>query len=499
MTIPLGQTAQVSVRAENYTLKETSTPWCPETALMDSAGVIALDGIVQRREDGFQVTLKNMGDQATCFLAGTVIGQLWGECSPGGIQSVVESKDIDHVPEVDKFEVLIQESCQDLDSGAAQQVREMLRANSHLFVGPNNPLGRTSLVTHEIHTGGARPVKQPLRRMSPAHWEIAEREIDKMLEQDVIEVSESPWASPVVLVRKKDSGEMRFCIDLRALNEVTIKDSYALANIHECLETMHGAQYFCVMDLASGYWQVMMKESDREKTAFTTKKGLFQFKTMPFGLSNAPSTFQRLMEQVLRGLQYQTCHVYLDDIVVFGRSFTETLQRLQEVFQRLDHAGLKLKPSKCSFFQREVKFLGHVIGTGGVACDHAKIEAVQQWKTPRNVKEVRSFLGLANYYRRFIADFSSVAAPITNLTEKGRPYQWTEECEVAFKTLKCRLTEAPILAFPSLDSSHQFILDTDASNDGLGAVLSQVQDGEEKVIAYASKRLNKAQRAYCTT
>ena len=242
-----------------------------------------------------------------------------------------------------------------------------------------------------------------------------------------------------------------------------------------------------------------MAEADKEKTAFSTHRGLFHFKKMPFGLTNAPATFMRLMEQVLRGLEWERCLVYLDDIIVFGRSFEECLENLGIILDRLSDAGLKLKPSKCQLFQTEVAFLGHRVGRDGISCDPAKIESVQEWPTPKSAADVRSFLGLANYYKRFIHKFSDTALPLTELTKKGKAFVWDELCENSFDALKGALTESPILAYPSPEPEAIFVLDTDASEFGIGAVLSQVQNGTEKVISYASKALNHSQRNYCTT
>ena len=240
-----------------------------------------------------------------------------------------------------------------------------------------------------------------------------------------------------------------------------------------------------------------MAEEDREKTAFVTRKGLFQFKVMPFGLTNAPSTFERLMDLVLRGLQWEKCLVYIDDILVYGSSFEQTLSNLEAVFSRLKLAGLRLKPSKCHLFQESVSFLGYILNRDGLSCDTQKVEAVENWQEPTSVKEVRSFLGLASYYRKFIENFSSIAAPLTALTRKGVKFSWSPECEVAFQTLKTCLTQAPVLSYPT--NNDPYILDTDASNYGLGATLSQIQDGEERLIAYASRTLSKNQQSYCTT
>lgn len=224
----------------------------------------------------------------------------------------------------------------------------------------------------------------------------------------------------------------------------------------------------------------------------------FEFKVMPFGLCNAPATFQRLMDTVLAGLQWTNCLVHLDDVIILGRTFEEHLTNLRAVFDRFCEAGLKLKPSKCALCQPEVEFLGHIVSAKGVATDPAKIDKVANWPVPRSQREVQQFLGLANYYRRFVHNFAEIAKPLHRLTEKTVPFQWSTQCQGAFENLKHRLISAPILAFP--DCSKPFVLDTDASDSGIGAVLSQVQDDStERVIAYASRALSKPERQYCVT
>ena len=240
-----------------------------------------------------------------------------------------------------------------------------------------------------------------------------------------------------------------------------------------------------------------MQPEDRPKTAFASHKGLFEFTVMPFGLSNSPATFERLMEIVLCGLQWEKCLVYLDDVIVFGKTFQETLTNLRSVFERFKKAKLKLKPKKCILFKDEVSFLGHVVSANGIQCDPQKIAAIKEWPVPENISDVRSFLGLASYYRKFIYNFSQIAYPLTRLTQKNRHFEWSEESENAFNTLKRLLTESPVLSYP--DIKETFILDTDASAYGVGAVLSQVQNGRKTVIAYGSKTLSKSQRKYCTT
>ena len=237
-------------------------------------------------------------------------------------------------------------------------------------------------------------------------------------------------------------------------------------------------------------------ERDRDKTAFVTHKGQWRFKVLSFGLVNAPSQFARIMELVMSGLTYDVCLVYLDDILIFSKTFVEHLERLATVFNRLDRYGLKLKPSKCSLFQRKVSFLGHAVSRHGIECDPDKVASIATWPTPSNIAEVRTFCGLASYYRTFVCNFAAIARPLHNLTKKGAVFEWTPECETAFQQLKQALTSAPILVAPCDEG--QYVLDTDASDTVLGTVL-QEQGGKLHVIGYASRTLTPAKARYCIT
>lgn len=359
-------------------------------------------------------------------------------------------------------------------------------------------VGNTTLTSHCIDVQDAAPIRQAARRLPIHKRSEVKKHLDQMLAADVIEPSSSPWSSPIVLVKKAD-GSTRFCVDYRALNSVTRKDAYPLPRIDETLDSLGQAKYFSTLDLQSGYWQVEVDEHSRDKTAFATPFGLYQFRRMPFGLTNAPATFQRLMEAALHGLSPLICLVYLDDIIVFSSTFEEHLSRLRTVFTRLRQAGLKLKPRKCKLLCSLVRFLGHVVSDQGVATDPEKIRVVAEWPRPTDVAGVRSFLGLAGYYRRFVKDFASVARPLNRLLEKSQQFCWGSGEEVAFEHLKHALTTAPVLSFPNLQQP--FIVDTDASDYGLGAVLSQVdpESGLERVVCFASRTLNRAERRYATT
>ena len=387
-------------------------------------------------------------------------------------------------------------SLEHLSSEQVAEIKKLLLKHLNVFAKSKTDFGQTSIIKHKINTGNAVPIKQPPRRFPISKKEAAEKELQRMLECGVIEPSKSPWSSPVVLVTKKD-GSLRFCVDYRKLNSVTVKDSYPLPRIDDSLDAISTASIFSTIDLMNGYWQVQCDPQDAEKTAFSTPHGLFQFKVMPFGVCNGVATFERLTEYILAGLNWQICLVYLDDIIVFSPDFKTHLTRLDQVLERIGIAGLKIAPKKCNFFQEEVLFLGHIVTKDGIGTDPSKVEVVQSWPTPRNIHAVRSFLGTCSYYRRFIKGFADIAKPLHKLTEKQVKFIWTAECQNSFEILKARLTQAPILGYPEPDC--HFILDTDASNFGIGAVLSQIQNGQERVIAYYSKALSKAERNYCVT
>ncbi|GBM71467.1 Retrovirus-related Pol polyprotein from transposon 297 [Araneus ventricosus] len=388
------------------------------------------------------------------------------------------------------------ENFQILNEEQRTAIRKLLNEFQNLFSTCDADVGRCNMTQHRINTGDHPPIKQYPRRLPLARKEEADNLVKEMVDNGIIEESSGPWASPIVLVKKKD-GSTRFCVDYRKLNEITKKDSYPLPRIDDTLDALNGSQWFTTLDLKSGYWQIEIRPEDREKTAFTTGQGLWQFKVMPFGLCNAPETFERLMETVLRGLSSEACLVYLDDIIIVGRTFEEHLNNLRKVFQRLQKANLKLNLKKCRFFQKEVTYLGHVISAEGVKTDPEKIKAVVDWPRPETVHDLRSFLGLCTYYRRFVKNFSTIAKPLYKLTEAKSNFNWTEECEKSFNSLKQALTSSPILTYPRTDKD--FILDTDASNEGIGAVLSQNIGNEERVIAYFSKSLGKPERNYCVT
>ena len=385
------------------------------------------------------------------------------------------------------------------DSLSLEQQRDLWRLLDEykdVFSKEGQPISSTSLVEHVIHTTGPA-VRLPFRRQNPVIRDIEQQQVKEILRDEVIRPSTSPWASPVVMVKKRD-GTMRFCVDFRKMNDATIKDAHSLPRIDDTLESLHGAQYFTTLDLKSGYWQVPIREEDKEKTAFRTSSGqLYEFNQLPFGLCNAPATFSRLMDRTLAGLAWNICLYYLDDIIVFSSTWAEYLERLRAVFERLQRANLKLGAHKCHLAAREVSFLGYRVTPEGLEPEPRLMEAISKLPPPINVAEVLSFLGLVGYYQRFVKRFSDKAAPLNHLLHKDHPWKWTRECQEAFQTLKGEIASRPVSAYP--DFNRPFRLYTDASNLGLGAILAQKQDGKEKIICCASRTLNNAETNYSTT
>lgn len=317
-----------------------------------------------------------------------------------------------------------------------------------------------------------------------------------MLELGVIEPSCSEWCSPVVIIFKKD-GSLRICIDFRKLNAISEFDAYPMPRIEDLLEKIGAAQYITTLDLCKGYWQVPLEETSRPYTAFRTPAGLFQFTVMPFGLHGAPATFQRLMDKLLQGCDGYSA-AYLDDVVIFSHTREEHMQHLSEVLGRIHKAGLTLNPSKCEWARQETRYLGYQVGRGEVRPQLDKVEAIQNCPRPRTKKEVRAFLGLVGWYRRFVPQFATMAAPLTTLLGKNQrnPVIWTAACEQAFQGLKTCLCSTPVLWSP--DFKKQFLVQVDASKSGLGAVLVQGDPGEEHPILYLSRKLLPRETNYST-
>ena len=338
------------------------------------------------------------------------------------------------------------------------EAKEMLKRNAKVFSKDDMDMGRTNLVKHHIKLTDPVPFKEAYRRIPPQMYDEVKSHLQEMLDLGAIRPSNSPWASAIVLVRKK-YGKLRFCIDLRKLNNRMVKDAYSLPRIESILDSLGGAQIFSTLDLKAGYWQVEMAEVCKAYTTFTCGPlGFYECDTMPFGATNAPATFQRLVHDCLGELNMNWCIVYLDDIIIFSDTKEEHLKRLEAVFQKLCAAGLKLKPSKCFFFREEIEYLGHVVSRKGISTNPKKIEAVSKWPTPKTVYDVRSFLGFVGYYRRFIKNFSRITKLIREMitglenqskrTAKKTYIEWTDAADAAFEHLKTMCVSTPILAYP---------------------------------------------------
>lgn len=395
-----------------------------------------------------------------------------------------------------------------------ERVTRLLNSMPEVFSQHDMDFGHTDKVKHRIKLSDETPFKHRPRPIHPQDVDAVKKHLNELLESGVIRESESPFASPIVVVKKKN-GSVRLCIDFRKLNSQTIKDAYALPNLEEVFSLLNGSKWFSVLDLKSGYYQVEMEEADKQKTAFVCPLGFWEFNRMPQGVTNAPSTFQRLMERCMGDLNRKEALVFIDDLIIFSDTLEEHESRLLQVLKRLKEYGLKLSSEKCKFFQTSVKYLGHIVSQHGVETDPQKIEALTTWPVPENLKELRSFLGFSGYYRRFVKDYSKIIKPLNDLTagypplkkpDKGKTTaryfypsesfgkRWTPECQEAFENIINKLTTAPVLGFA--DPKLPYILHTDASTTGLGAVLYQEQDGQMKAIAFASRGLSRSEAKY---
>jgi hypothetical protein len=465
--------------------------------------LIAASSLVKHGVDGM-IPVRIMATEPVTLHKGTSLGIVecfeMNECIRSlGVEQAVEENDTDILN-------LFQSQLCTLPKPSAESLKDILLEFRDVFSRSKMDIGCAVGVEHRILTGDAPPIALNPRRIPLALEDKVDELIDKLVQQNIIRPSHSPWNSPIVVVRKKNN-DIRMCIDYRRLNSVTSRPIFPIPDSHQLFDTLEGAKYFTCLDLAQGYYQVPMAEEDIQKTAFTSRKGQFEFLRMPFGLCSAPATFQRLMHTILKNENWTQCLIYLDDILIHGRTVDEHAERLRTVLQRFREAGIKLSAEKCTFLKEEVEYLGHVINKSGIQASTSKIEKIKSWPQPTNPQDLRSFLGLCGYYRRHIRDYAVLVSPlekacITSWRNKGRKntkeqFIWENDQQQAFEKLKTALISAPVLAFPTIYG--EYILDTDASHEATGAVLSQIQNGDEKVIAYASHKLSKAERSYCVT
>ncbi len=399
-----------------------------------------------------------------------------------------------------------------------QRLVKKMSERKEVFSFDEFDVGCSRSTQHHIRLTEDKPFRERSRRLPPADLEDVRQHLEKLKGAEIIAESRSPYASPIVVVRKKN-GQIRMCVDYRTLNRRTVPDQYTVPRIEDALACLNGSKWFSVLDLRSGYYQIPMSEADQEKTAFICPVGFYQFQRMPQGICGAPSTFQRVMEKTVGDMNLLEVLVYLDDLIVFGRTLEEHEERLLKVLDRLQSEGLKLSVDKCTFCQTSVSYVGHIVSQEGVSTDPSKIEAVKSWPRPQNVSELRSFFGLCGYYRRFVKDYSKVSYPLHQLLQGCLPTaslkkikagilpervvykasdpfgsRWTDACEAAFKELKVRLTQAPVLVFanPQLP----YVLHVDACCEGLGGVLYQDQGQGLQPVAFVSRSLTPSEKNY---
>ena len=370
---------------------------------------------------------------------------------------------------------------------------KLLKKNADLFAQTDSELSHTDTVKKKIDTGTSPPIKLRPYRTQLNNRHVINGAIDEMLDANIISKSKSPWSFAVVIVDKKD-GTKRFCIDYRKLNKITKPNSYPLPVIDDILALLGNAKYFSSLDLKSGYWQVLMDDDDKEKTAFACHRGLYQFNVLPFGLCNAPAIFQEMMSTVLSGLDFAIA--YLDDVLIWSNSLEEHLDHIQQVFDRLREHKLRLKLKKCGFLKEQTNYLGFVIDRTGIKADPKKVQVIKNLPSPTCVKDVRSFIGMSSYYRRFIPQFSVITEPLITLTKKNARFQWSTRCQEAFDCIKKHLTKIPSLGYP--DITKPYIVYCDASDKCIGACLTQLVNGQtdvavEKPIYFLSHKLSDTQ------
>lgn len=480
-----------------------------------------LISLPQRGSNRLPVLLRNETERDIILPTNCIIADLTLVDSVIENRCVVDEKDQKHVVECFSHQAEAEPCRKSFDFGPSlpgewkERITTKLSSFSHVFAQHDLDFGHATKIQHHIKLKDETPIKQRPRPIHPRDYEAVKKHLKTLLDAGVIRESESPFSSPIVVVRKKN-GDVRLCVDYRKLNLQTIKDSYALPNLEESFSALAGSKWFSVMDLKSGYYQIEMNESDKHKTAFVCPFGFWEFNRMPQGVTNAPSTFQRLMEKCMSDIHLKEVLVFLDDLIVFSNTLEEHETRLIHVLSRLEEYGLKLSPDKCKFFQTSVCYLGHIVSSDGVKTDPEKVQALKTWPRPQTLKELQSFLGFSGYYRRFVKDYSRIVKPLTNLTagypprRKGvkvnlsdgkylspkEPFgeRWDAECQQAFEAIIHKLTSSPVLGYA--DPKLPYVLHTDASTTGLGAALYQEQEGHLRVIAYASRGLSCSEARY---
>ena len=385
----------------------------------------------------------------------------------------------------------------DLSENQKDKLLTLLGQYRQAFAKDRSVIGCAKVGRHVIDTGDARPICQYKYRSAPKTKGEMDKILDNMEERGIIRNSMSPWSSPVLLLTKPN-GEKRFVVDYRKLNAVTKIFTLPLPHLSDVLDTLGSskAQVLSVCDIKESFWQIEIDEASKEKTAFITHRGQYEFNRLPYGLANSPATFNMVMNEVIRDLNWRSVLCYVDDILIFSKNFDEHVQHLAALFDKLIDANIKLKPTKCQFACHEVRYLGHIISKDGVTVDPEKTSSIRSFNRPKNLKELRMFLGCVNYFRRFIPNFAKIATPLNKLLQKNQKFEWTDDCQHAVDTLKDRLMSPPILVLPDFDK--EFVLHTDASATAIGFVLQQycAETKKLKVISYGGRMLRKAEQLW---
>lgn len=513
-------TAPLPARGIQYTALVEGLP-CEEGNL--PRGLVVMATYSQVIKGRTLVQIANVGEEDTYIPGKHILGRLWdckvpepgvsvqiNEISSSEIQigKYEHPSPIAPTDEARTDEIMSQIDIGECTDTQLQKLRDLIGKYPDLFSKGDEDLGYCDKIKHRIHTTDDIPVRVPYRRIPPHQRQAVQEYLDTQLRAGIIRPSVSPYAAAMVIVKKAD-GKIRCVGDFRGLNAKTVPYAHPIIRIDEALQALSGARYFSTLDLSHGFLQVGLDERDMHKTAFTAgSSALYEYTRLAMGLINSPGTFSRVMQACLGDQNLLSLILYMDDLLIYAKSFDEMLERLDLVFARLTSFNLKVKPSKTHLLKTVVKFLGHMVSQEGIATDPEKISVIKNWTTPKTEREVRSFLGLASFYRKYISGFATIAAPLHALLggpkqtkhqkrskfrgQDESPFKWDENCELSFRKLKECLTSAPVLGHPDWNSS--FIVETDASFGGLGAVLSQEQNGKSVVIAYASRSLKPAER-----
>ena len=466
---------------------------CSECFLKNEPGLMILSGLDKiRKSRKVPLTIVNETGRYFTIKKGNVLVKLSQVQEINSMYSSIPDQQKENNSFAYKHQ-LLPELPPELPAAEASLVQAVLERNADVFAQSEFDVGKSNILKAHIGTGTAKPIRKRPYRSPMAYRQEIKRQLDEMLEAKIISPSNSNWAAAILCVKKK-SGEVRVCVDYRELNKVTDYFEWPLPVIQDVFCTLGGAKYFSSLDFIKGYYQIEMDKESRDKTAFVCEFGQYAFERLAFGLSLAPSIFQENMTKLLNGLN-QFSLPYLDDIIVYSHTLEEHLDHLNQVFDRIRKAGMKLKASKCEILKPELNYLGHVItNKGELKMDQNKIKVIQELPPPQNQKQTRSLVGTVGYYRKFIKNFSKIAEPLTQLTRKDAKFHWGTDQQAAFEQLKAALITAPVLHLPEMGKP--FVLYTDASDATIGAVLAQDVNGDHKPVYYLSHHLSDTQQRW---